>query len=86
MIHGPGSSIYIFASLEWTAGRAIPFQPRSSTRYLTVETAICKTNYEKPCIRMRGTLTPSIAGYREKKRIFPVGARATCGGVKKLNE
>jgi hypothetical protein len=30
--------------------------------------------------------TPSIAGYREKKRIFPVGARATCGRCQRLNQ
>jgi hypothetical protein len=40
MIQGPGSSIYILASREWTAGRQIPFQPRNSTRYFIVETAI----------------------------------------------
>ena len=40
IIDGPGSSMYIFASREWTAVRATPFQPRSSTRYLTVMTAM----------------------------------------------
>lgn len=39
IIHGPGSSRKIFASRVCTAGRAIPLQPRSSTRYLMVETA-----------------------------------------------
>ena len=57
MIHGPGSSMYIFASLEWTAGRAIPFQPRSSTRYLTVETAIC-IMHERDAYKKRGNIYP----------------------------
>lgn len=39
-IHGPGSSIYILASRAWTEGKAIPDQPRNSTRYLIVHTAI----------------------------------------------
>jgi hypothetical protein len=30
-------------------------------------------------------LTPSIAGYREKKRILPVGASATCPKRSEIN-
>ena len=48
MIHGPGSSIYILASREWTAGRQIPFQPRNSTRYFIVETAIYEQDINNP--------------------------------------
>lgn len=67
MIHGPGSSIYILASREWTAGRQIPFQPRNSTRYLTVETAICDQQIQSDWNNSvtQEKLTPSIVGYLE---------------------
>lgn len=56
----------------------MPFQPRSSTKYLMVATAIWRYHIRKSAmtpLRME-ELTPSIAGCLEKNRILPVGARA----------
>ena len=60
----------------------MPFQPRSSTKYLTVATAIYKyVDVLSIHVTADKTIhTPNIAGCLEKNKILPVGARAICVG------